>query len=109
MTTTEQRAHALRQANHIRRERADLKAAMRDGTVTLDDLLMTPHPAVVDTPLIDVLLWRRRATRMQAPALARLGERAVRDRVNLLLPVGAASERVRAWCVVNGEPQGPRA
>jgi hypothetical protein len=100
--TLEQRDAAMEKANEVRRVRLDLKRQLREGTITLDDILGGPHPAVVTTPLLDVILWTR-CGRLQARSLARLGEEALAARVNLLLPVGKASTRVREWCVDHGE------
>lgn len=100
MSPTQQRQHAIQKANRIREQRHTIKQDLQAGTLTLNDILTGPHPAVADTPLLDVMLWARKRG-MQAPGLARVGERAIADRVNLLLPVGSASLRVRKWCAEN--------
>jgi hypothetical protein len=95
----DQRIAALAVANRIRQERAALKRDLHDGRITLEDILGAPHPAVVNTPLLDVLCWTRRGNRFQATGMAQLGRAAVDARINLLLPVGRASVTTRAWCV----------
>jgi hypothetical protein len=104
MTATQQRQHAIQQANRIREQRHTIKQDLQAGTLTLTDILTAPHPAVATTPLLDVMLWARKRG-MQAPGLARVGEQAIRDRVNLLLPVGSASLRMRKWCAENTPPR----
>ena len=103
LTPVEQRQAAIVKANEVRRARLELKDGLRAGTITLDDILLAgPHPAVLRTPLLDVMMWGK-AGRLQSRGLAILGERALDARVNLLLPVGQASVRMRAWCVAHAD------
>lgn len=86
-----------------RRRRAQVRADMVAGRLTLQDVLVPPHPAVAELPLVDVvrLQWSA-AGRRATPALEELGKSALRDRVNLMMAAGRASGYSRAWVAEHG-------
>jgi hypothetical protein len=88
-------------AQTVRRERAAIKAGLRAGTTTLRDLMTDPPAVIEDVALIDVIRWTRRRSSAGA-GVAHVGAMAVRDRVNLMMAVGRASERSRLWVAEHG-------
>ncbi len=74
---TEQRIAALERANATRRDRAELKAQIARGEVTVVGLLNDPSPAALDCPLAVLLrsqrVWGERRTR-KFLARAAIGE-----------------------------------
>lgn len=100
---TDQRRTAIRKATAVRSQRANLKRDLRDGRITLDEILGAPHPAAASATLLDVLQWTRWPNGFRPTALERIGKQAVGAKVNLLLPVGRASLATRAWCVTAAE------
>ncbi len=85
----------------LRRERAAIKTALRAGRVTLTDLMDEPPSAMADVMLIEVLRWARVSSSSRRQ-LAMLGGWALRDGVNLMLPVGHAPMLARAWVAEHG-------
>jgi hypothetical protein len=96
------REQALEIANDRRVALADLRRSVRDGVLTLGDVLLPVHPLVVSIDLVDVVRWQYRDRWAGCAALERLGRRAVEERVNLLMRAGRASETSRMWVAQNG-------
>ena len=96
-----QRQAALRLANVIRLEVSAVKASLRSGALTLTDVMLDPPAVLADALLIDVIRWTR--TKQRRPrSIEEIGRRAVKDGVNLMLPVARASTRTRAWVAEHG-------
>jgi hypothetical protein len=91
-----QRDAALKRANDRRMGIARLREQIRRGEVTLAEILADPPDLIENWTCADVvrLQWSRRAS---TPAMERLGRLAVRDRVNLFMPMGRTSLATRAW------------
>ncbi len=102
---TAQAQHAMGTLNLAstakRRALSAIKAALRRGEVRLEDLMTDPPDLIADVPLIDVIRWTRRDQSATA-RIAQIGAWAVRDGVNLMQPVGVASQRSRAWVAEYG-------
>lgn len=98
-----QRHEALTRANARRSDLATAKRALRDGTLTLHDAMMNPPQALKTVLLIDVIRQIRTQKVRSGAAVQLLGRMAVRDDVNLLVPVGKASPRSREWVARHGE------
>lgn len=104
MATTEaitQRDRALSSANRKRIAIAGIRAQLASGRLTVADVMMDPPDALTGTPLIDILRMQR-ASRRNGLSIAIIGEEAIDANVNLLLPLGCASARVRAWVASHG-------
>ena len=98
MTTaelTEQRTKALECAMDKRRAMADLRARLASERGALADVMRDPPDAVSRMLVVDVV--RMAHSQRSTEALRRLGHLAVRDGVNLLVPLGGASLRTREW------------
>jgi hypothetical protein len=104
MTTTErdaQRSAALRQARRQITVRSEVRRGFRDGTLNLATVLADPPPELKRVLLVDVLRWaavyQGATTRM-----VDLGAMALEARINLMVPLGRASVRTRAWAAEHG-------
>ena len=100
--------HPQAALNERRAELKALREAMIMGEVTLADVLLGDqvHPLVVETPLIDVVLMGRAASRRRnAPGMEAFGREAVLEGVNLLLRAGRANEATRRWVVEHARCQ----
>jgi hypothetical protein len=53
----QQRRQALRQANTVRTQRAEIKRRLAEGELTLAQLLSDPPPAVCNATIGEVLEW----------------------------------------------------
>jgi hypothetical protein len=95
LSPTEQRMAALEVANSKRLRKAELRRRLVSERGALRDVLLDPPPEFAHMPIIDVV--RLAQTSRAAKSLQRLGRLAVRDRVNLLMPLGSASLRTREW------------
>lgn len=91
----EQRQTALLTANETRTKRAQLKRGLRSGDVTLAQAFR--EPVFADSLLIEVVRYTG-----AHKALAAVGKQALRDNVNLMVTVGRASERSKAWVAKHG-------
>src|SRR4051812_4057006 len=95
MTGREQRAAALAAANDKRLRIAALRRRIISERGALQDVLRDPPDELADWPLIDVvrLSYGKRTT----VSMQQLGRLALRDGVNLMMPLGRASLRSREW------------
>jgi hypothetical protein len=84
-------------ANAKRLRMAALRRYLRTETGALEDILRDPPAEFEDWPLIDVV--RLGYNKRGSVACERLGRLAVRDGVNLLVPLGRASLRSREWII----------
>lgn len=101
-----QRREALLLANDRRREVAAIKRELRTGVLTLAEAMATKPQELRDVLLVDVIRWSRRTR--SAPSTAHLGNLAMSENVNLLMTVGKASARSRAWVAENGDCWRPK-
>lgn len=95
MTTLEQRRAALELANEKRLRIADLRRRIRTEHGALEDVLLNPPEELAGIPIIDIV--RYAYDNRPAKTAERLGRLAIRDGVNLLMPLGRASARTREW------------
>jgi hypothetical protein len=95
----EQRMAALQTATERRVRLAELRRELTRDRTALRRVLADPPPELANMAMVDVvrLAWGRRSS----PSLARLGRLAVRDGVNLMMPLGEASVHTRAWMARN--------
>jgi hypothetical protein len=102
MSPEMQRRKACEAASRKRAQITALKQQLLGGTLTLEDVLMDPPEALTQVPVIDVLRMTRRAGNRGARGLWQINGRAVHAGVNLMMPLGLASERTREWAAENG-------
>jgi hypothetical protein len=96
VTATEQRRAALEIANERRAAVAAYKRALRGGELPLAQVMLDPPADLAEVPLVDLARWSRGQARNNA-WFVRMGQAALRERVNLMLPLGRASVRTREW------------
>lgn len=86
-----------------RKAKAQVYADLTTGLLSLQDVLVPVHPALVDLPLVEVvrMQWAK-AGRQTTPTLEALGRKAVHDGVNLMMAAGRASGYSRAWVAEHG-------
>lgn len=86
-----------------RSARAEIRRRLRTGQLSLTELVSDPPPEMEGVVLVDVLRMLRDTNRERGQAsLAAIGRRAVVDGVNLMVPLGTASARSRAWVAEHG-------
>jgi hypothetical protein len=97
-----QRLAALELANDKRTRRAELRRRLAAERGALREVLMDPPPELEGVPIIDVVRLAYGSGRA-SKSIERLGRLAVRDRMNLLMPLGKASVRTREWTAEHAE------
>jgi hypothetical protein len=97
----QQRQAAITLANQARTNQATVKRNLRNGTLSLTDVMLNPPHDLRNALLIDVIRWTIR-TRSKTAALAVIGKHAVRDNINLMVSLGSASVMSRAWVAEHG-------
>lgn len=95
-----QRREALEMANARRKDVAAARRSLRSGELSLSDVMVDRPVSLRTAPLVDVIRWAY--ARRSPKALTMIGRAAVRDRVNLLIPLGEASVVSRAWVAEHG-------
>lgn len=105
MTPTEQRDFARQKANDKRQRLSILKRGLRNGTLTLSEVMMDPPEDLLRYPLVDIVRFSGRQGHALGRSITALGRRAVRDNVNLMVALGDASARSRAWVAEQGTQQ----
>ena len=80
---------ALKRANHVRSQRASLKAELKRGSVAITDVIQDPPEYVQTAKIVDVIMAAPKYGRVKA---ARVMERC---RVSPSKTVGGLSERQR--------------
>lgn len=98
---TRQRTTALQVANARRLQTALMKKQLRTGALPLTTVMSAPPELLAGTPLIDIVRWAYASNRRTA-AIEQLGRQAVIDNVNLMVPLGRASAKSRAWVARQG-------
>lgn len=101
MSLTDERSRALGIGNAKRVERARIRSGVLDGSIAIREILEEPPPAVHGLTLYEVVHFTRRDRRSGVAWRSRLGRAAVRDGVNLLMPVERACRESREWCAEN--------
>lgn len=86
----------------LRGARAKIRRDLVSGATTIADLLNDPPPEIQGVTVLDLLKMRRGQNADVRGWQHRLGQAALRDRVNVLITVGAASQRTRDWASVHG-------
>lgn len=96
-----QRRASLDVANVKRRQMGCIKADLRAGRLQLGDVMRDWPAELASVPLVDLIRWTRGKGPCHGRAVVEIGRRAVRDKVNLMVPLGDASARSREWVAVN--------
>jgi hypothetical protein len=88
-------------SSELRGERARVRAALRDGSLPIARLFesLDEYQCVHDMAVLDVLRLVRTGKNQRWEF--EIGRRAITDGVNLLVPVGRASERTLRWATVH--------
>ena len=94
---------ALQKANDARQEIADIRRRINAGELTMVDLLEDPPECLLGFTVLDVarMGYARSSSWRSTPGIERLGHLAVRDGINLCMPLGKASLRTRRWVAVH--------
>lgn len=101
MTVTAERMTEIRALAHAkRRGMAAVRRKLRTGELTLGDVMAAQPAELNDVLLVDVLRWARRCGGKRVAEI--VGREALRDQVNLMVPLGRASARSRAWVAEHG-------
>jgi hypothetical protein len=100
MPTAEHMATIGAQGNALRKERSDARRALRTGALSMEAVMRDPPPALAGVPLIDVVRLGYRYR--NGGAITEIGRMALRDGVNLMMPLGTASVRSREWVARHG-------
>ncbi len=102
MTTAErhdQRREALAVGNRKRVALAVAKRDLRSGALPLAVAMSEPPEVLRNALLIDIIRWARPPCRQ---SIGVIGQQAVRDGVNLMLPWRCASPDARLWVAEHG-------
>lgn len=91
---------AGRKSAAFRRRRKDIKDALCDGRMSVEDLLRDVPDEALTMTLLDVIRSTRRG-KIHPLILEALGKKAMIDGVNLLVTLGRASDRSKGWLVRN--------
>lgn len=94
-----QRRDAIRLANKARSDLGDCKRRMRSGDLTLTEVVINQPAPLRKALLVDVIRWTMRTP---GAALTEIGKQALRDKINLMVPLGTASALSRAWVAEHG-------
>ena len=86
-----------------RQERAAIRKGLKTGVIPLRSVLETPPNVVADLPAWMVIGWTRHCG---VKRVAILNNRAIRQGVNLALPLSVLTARHRAWIADNVLPTG---
>jgi hypothetical protein len=100
MTKTQQRTlqrqDAMAKGNVRRLAIREMRRDLKEGRLDLIDVLRDPPELLQTMPIIDAVRVARNVSPRAAPNwLVRMGRDATFAQINLLLPLGAASERTR--------------
>ncbi|MFN0154210.1 MAG: integration host factor, actinobacterial type [Gaiella sp.] len=93
LRSLDQRMEALRRANDIRVRRAQLKKDLKDGMLSIDDVLLDPPDFVLTAKVFDMLMAVPKFGRVKAARLLN------QCRISQSKTVGGLSERQRAELV----------
>lgn len=104
MSPADQRRQALMCANAKRANKATLRGDLRLGHRTLFEVLSDPPECIRDVPLFEVASYP--FSSWPSMRMQKLGEAALSKNINLMLPVGATSTRVRSFVAQFVNPGG---
>jgi hypothetical protein len=102
VNSEDQRFAALELANEKRIRQAELRRRLASERGALRDVLLNPPEEFEHVAIIDVVRLAYSKGRA-CKSMERLGRLAVRDHVNLLMPLGSASARTREWTAEHAE------
>lgn len=86
-----------------RGRRGEVRRQLRSGELPLGEAMASPPEPLLDAALIDVIRWSRsNRSHGSRRSLEVIGRAALRDNVNLMMPLGRASERSRTWVAEHG-------
>ena len=103
---------ALALANDVRRERAELRRALAQGSVSAAQLLLDPPPAARGWPIADLLVSQRRwgqikcrkfLAKNQIGESKKVGDLTERQRRLLADQLELAPPHAKPWCGRNSE------
>lgn len=89
----------------LRGQRAKIRRKLQTDPRALHRVVLNPPECLHRVPVVDVLRWCCASRSNQS--IVRIGAMAARDRINLLVELGNASERTRTW-VTEHARVGPR-
>lgn len=98
----EQRARAIINANKRRQDLAQLRKRIKGDREYAATVFRDPPDAALDLAVVEVLVLARSAKGWRSSCLGEIGGQAVRDGVNLMMPLGRASARTREWAATEG-------
>lgn len=94
-----QRQLATERSAAKRRAKAEIRRAVRAGEMSLAEVLLDQPPCMTTVRLLDLLDL---VPNLGPRVITTIGRRAVRDGINLAVPLGHASSRSRVWLVEHG-------
>ena len=100
LDAAQQRSLALQKANARRLHIAAYRRALRTGQLPLESVMRDQPAPLAGELLVDVVRMAY-TNRASTTGLERLGADAVSAGVNLMVPLGRASARSRAWVARN--------
>jgi hypothetical protein len=101
-TAVPQHLQALERAQHVRLVQAARKREAYQSPATVRAWLHEPPDDLRTAPLLDLIQWTRSRGRRRHPSIVHVNAEAVRAGVNLLVPLGRASQRSREWVSEHG-------
>lgn len=93
---------ALATAQDRRMRMAQLRRDLRCNPQLLAEWMADPPELLLDVPLLDLVRWTRSSRARSYTAITDLNGRAVRERVNLMMPLGRASTASREFVAEHG-------
>jgi hypothetical protein len=80
-----------------RKAREAVYRKLRRGELNLQDVMSEPPPELLTTVLFDLVKLTMRRRRNPNAVIKAMGEYALEDKINLMLPLGEADEHARDW------------
>jgi hypothetical protein len=97
-----QHLQALERAQAVRLGRVARKREAFQQPAVIRGWLNDPPEDLLSAPLLDLIQWTRSRGRQRHPSIVQINAEAVRAGVNLMMPLGRASVRSRAWVAEHG-------
>jgi len=98
----DQRRAALVTANKRRKAVAEIRAEISASRENACRVLLDPPEPALGLAVIEVLVLARSSLGWRSAGVKEIGARALRDNVNVLVPLGEASQRTREWAATEG-------
>jgi hypothetical protein len=92
--TPEHRERATARSLALRQQKARWRRDLRSGVITLQQVYDAMPEELARVRLFELLEWCRY---MSSEKMIAVGREAVRDGINLMVPLGRSSERSRRW------------